>query len=150
MKYLLLVLAMFITTGCAAEDSEQLIGQWRIYATDYDCVLLADFDEDTNFQIGEGCFFSNNSAGEQLTKGTYTTDGDILTLYVKQTSCPSSVTEKTINMKFSVNENTLRLEYSNAYLQYERRTEKPSGGGGVQYGCWDTDHSFTPGPIVSL
>lgn len=152
MKYLFLVLAMFITTSCSSEDAEKLIGNWRFESPKYECLLLASFDEDTNFQFDTVCEFTDQTLGADLLRGTYQVDGNILTLTARQSSCPQSVVNKVSRSEFSVTDTILRIKDNERLVQFERNDSVGTGSGAITYGCLDltAEDVFTPGPLVSL
>lgn len=84
----------------------------------------------------------------QVITGTYTNNGNTITLNSLKSSCSGSKT--TGNVSYSLSSSQLAISTASVLVTYTKQTSSYSGSFSATYGCFDSNSNFTPGVYADL
>lgn len=147
MRRLVIVMVLGLLVGCdAMTPAEELTGTWAV-ETSTSCAFALTFKDATKFESDKICSLTDGSIGQESFVGTYVSDGHSLTTTISLSTCPNTTKVGSLSYSISGSALTLLLPTGIAVLQ------KQSPGNGTivtTFGCYASDGSFTPGPLVAV
>ena len=140
-----------LLAGCGGDtksDEERLQGTWVYEEDDGICSLALVFDGD-KFTTYDSCVLEDDSIGMEVESGPFTVDGDEFTWTSESSSCEDADRNpETVRFEL-VSGDKLRLTTPDGIVVLERKKSRPTTGQ-AEFGCWDEDGYFTPGPLEPI
>lgn len=124
--------------------------QWTVPIDGFQCSENLVFPDDVHYTYGVACALQDGTLGLQVMSGTYRVSGSDLTTTVTETSCPSSDVLPVDTVGWSRSGELLTIITDTGAFAMTRVYPDGTTGGSVDFGCFDSDLTFTPMPVHPL
>jgi hypothetical protein len=134
-----------LVLGCGSGDGPLANTQWSL--TQGSCSLAATFGTEDNYSLVLGCPLDSGQLAVQEEVGLYSaTDTQLITTPTK-TTCANATRETDT---YNVSATALIIQTSSSLLVFTKAQPTSGGSGVLELGCFDSNGTFTPGPLHSL